>query len=307
MNPQIWTFFLLITSYYSSSAQIDEQFNGPNLFNSTLWAGDIDRFLLSDGRLNLADMGANTSIITHQVTIDNNYEIALDFNLDFAPSNSNMLTVDLIYRDEENRLFFQLGETGSDDALEFWSIVDGSQELLYRSAEGSFGSDPACASIELQMRQDSLLISILNCTQANEQAELTLPSLVGSTGLFRITCDYTSTRADLFSFDNIYAGPIRVDSIPPDIIDVNHGQRSTIIGFDEAIIQPGVESFIVSPDMITTSSVTFEGDRSVVLFWNQDLPLSTPLELDIFGVSDLDGSSGCPWSGHEKRTQWQYF
>ena len=290
MNPQIWTFFLLITSYCCSYAQIDEQFNGPDLFSSTLWQGDTDRFVLADQRLMLNDDGANTSVIAHPITIEDNFEIALDFNLEFAPSNSNMLTVDLIYRDEDNRLFFQLGETGSDDALEFWSIVDGSSELLFRSADGSFGSDPACASIELQMQQDDLLISILNCTQANEQAELTLPSLDGASGLFRIICDYTSTRADRFSFDNIYAGPIRVDSIPPQIIDIDHGQESTTIVFDEAIIEPGVESFIISPVMITPSSVVLEGDRTVLLFWDEDIPLSTALELEIFGISDLDGN-----------------
>ena len=113
MNPQIWTFFLLITSYCSSSAQIEEQFNGPDLFSSTLWQGDTDRFILTDGRLMLNDEGANSTVITHPITVENDYEIAIDFNLDFAPSNSNMLTVDLIYRDEDNRLFFELGETGS--------------------------------------------------------------------------------------------------------------------------------------------------------------------------------------------------
>jgi len=290
MNWQIWTFFLLITSYCCSYAQIDEQFNGSDLFSSTLWQGDTDRFLLADGRLMLNDEGSNTSLITHPITVEDNFEIALDFNLDFAPSNSNMLTVDLIYRDEDNRLFFQVGETGSDDALEFWSIVDGSQEMLYRSADGSFGSDSACATIELQKQQDDLLISILNCTRTNEQAEITLPSLNGVSGMFRITCAYTSTRADRFSFDNVYAGPIRVDSIPPQIIDINHGEQSTMIVFDEAINEPGVESFIISPVMITPSSVGLEGDRTVVLFWNEDIPLSTPLELDIFGVSDLDGN-----------------
>ncbi len=281
---------MLITSYCCSYAQIDEQFNGPDLFSSTLWQGDTERFLLADGRLMLNDEGSNTSLITHPITVEDNFEIALDFNLDFAPSNSNMLTVDLIYRDEDNRLFFQVGETGSDDALEFWSIVDGSQEMLYRSADGSFGSDSACATIELQKQQDDLLISILNCTRTNEQAEITLPSLNGVSGMFRITCAYTSTRADRFSFDNVYAGPIRVDSIPPQIIDINHGEQSTMIVFDEAINEPGVESFIISPVMITPSSVGLEGDRTVVLFWNEDIPLSTPLELDIFGVSDLDGN-----------------
>jgi len=277
MNWQIWTFFLLITSYCCSYAQIDEQFNGPDLFSSTLWQGDTERFLLADGRLMLNDEGSNTSLITHPITVEDNFEIALDFNLDFAPSNSNMLTVDLIYRDEDNRLFFQVGETGSDDALEFWSIVDGSQEMLYRSADGSFGSDPACATIELQKQQDDLLISILNCTRTNEQAEITLPSLNGVSGMFRITCAYTSTRADRFSFDNVYAGPIRVDSIPPQIIDINHGEQSTMIVFDEAINEPGVESFIISPVMITPSSVGLEGDRTVVLFWNEDIPLRTSI------------------------------
>lgn len=290
MNPQIWTFFLLITSYCSTSAQIEEQFNGPDLFSSTLWQGDTDRFILTDERLMLNDAGANTSVITHPIEITDDYEFAIDFNLDFAPSNSNMLIVDLIYRDEDNRLFFQLGETGSDDALEFWSIVDGNQELLYRSADGGFGSDPACASVELLMQQDTVSIAILNCIQSNERTELTLPSLAGSSGLFRVTCEYTSTRADRFSFDNIYGGPIRIDSIPPQIIDINHGQQLTTIEFDEAIVEPGLESFIVSPAMITPAEAVIQSGQEISLIWDQDLPLSTPLELDIFGISDLDGN-----------------
>jgi hypothetical protein len=106
--------------------------------------------------------------------------------------------------------------------------------------------------------------------------------------MFRITCDYTATRADRFSFDNIYSGSIRIDSIPPQVIDITHGQQVTTIEFDEAIIEPGSESFIVSPAMITPAEVVNQSGQEISLVWNQDLSLSIALELDIFGVSDLE-------------------
>ena len=289
MNAQIWSFFLLITSSTWCYSQIDERFDQVDLFASIEWDGDLDKFIVRGEQLLLNDSEAGQARLIHPRPTPSEWEMAIDFNLDFAPSNQNNLVVDLWYQDEDNRLFFGIGENGSEDALNVWQTLNGETMQLASGMSGLFAEDPACATIVAKSSEGKIDLDIYYCNGEIETVSPEVQDSLISEGLFRIICTYTSSRADRFSFDNIYYGPIRIDESPPRILDLLLGSEQTRIVFNERIELPLVEFFVITPDMIIPDNIVQNGSE-ITLDWNPMLPKSTELELDIIGISDLAGN-----------------
>ena len=173
MKAQIWSFFLVLTSCNWSNGQIDERFNGPEIFSSDDWAGDIDKFVLDDQMLRLKDNDPGTALITHPISLDSLWEITIDAYLDFAPSDQNMLRIDLWHKDEDNALFIQIGENGNNDAVSLWQISRGNRALLYEGTAGAVSQDPTKVSFNLRRENDSFEITILYGRGVIDQMRLT--------------------------------------------------------------------------------------------------------------------------------------
>ncbi len=285
MKAQIWMFFLLITSVHTIYAQIDERFDQNMGFISNDWFGDTQLFVFVDGRLRLNDTEAGTATLQHPIVISDQWEYELDIELDFSPSSQNQLKWILWSNDNVGELFVLIGETGSDDAIQIWQNRGGQLELLGRGMDGMVSDDPVCLNLKATKMGPTLIIDAVYCDGMNEQLSIEWHEEFVDEGIFRLECVYTSSRADLFWFDNIYAGPIRVDERPPRLIDFQTDRNNTVLTFDEGVVAPIASNFILSN---TTIPVNLNHDGgSVTLTWNPPLEAGIEYQLDIIGIGDV--------------------
>ncbi|WP_020568874.1 lamin tail domain-containing protein [Neolewinella persica] len=180
------------------------------------WFGDTGDFMVSDGRLRLMADGAGESVLNLRLPPSRNTQadsFRLEFlvDMDFAPSASNFSKIDL-YRESsiggisQTGAFLQLGGiTGDQDALT-GSIFEGDVGSgSFDGTPGALGQSPAIARLMITFNPENGYQFFADYTGGRDfQLEGTIPVLSDLRfDLLRITCVYTASRSDKFSFDDL--------------------------------------------------------------------------------------------------------
>lgn len=300
MNPQICTFFLVITSVFNSVCQISFDFEDPDFDIGETWSGDLDNFVIRDGRLYLNDQASGKSIIHTTYSLDSTLELSILVGLDFAPSAQNRLIINLWKRSIEDvlsdALFLVIGESGNDDAIELYQSVNGEEILLGRGTNGSLSKAEVLTRIKVEIAGQMLSLSADYNGEFLTRQEIRseFDGEISGEGHFMINCMYTATRADRFFFDDIYIGDIRIDSLPPKVIEANFEPHLITIIVDEILLPEQVVSdlFHVLPLDALPDSVSYDPiGNSVSLSFSNPLPEQTELSLEINDLTDLSGNS----------------
>lgn len=227
-------------------AQINESFDVEEISDLTLWNGELDEFVINDDKqLQLYAPDNGTSVIYTPTSFSIESQWDLSFNMAFAPSNDNRLRIYLYSDSEElekgNAYFLEIGESGSDDNLEFYRQDQGDEILLGEGAMGTLGASPANASIKVIRNDDGFwTISAAYGSQPFVQLEFELvdDKYQPDDGFFGIHCTYTSTRKDKFFFDDIYVGPLIVDAEAPQLVRASFVDPSHVsLVFNELITE----------------------------------------------------------------------
>jgi len=133
MNKIIWVTFFLF-SINISFGQLTENFSDGELSNNPTWNGDLPNFQVTNGELQLNAPDAGSS----------SWEIYT--RLDFDPSGSNQLRIYLQLDNQDvmaaNGYFIEIGETGSEDNLQFYRLDAGDEELIAEGTLGTVASSP---------------------------------------------------------------------------------------------------------------------------------------------------------------------
>ena len=145
--------------------------------------------------------------------------------MDFAPSGSNQLRIYLQSSttnfQDANGYFLEIGETGSDDAIHFYRVDNGTETLLTSGTIGAVADEP-----EFNLKVTRNAIGEWNIftnhdggVVLNLEAALTDATYSGGTNWFGMICKYTSTRTDKFYFDNIKITPLVPDIDAPNVVE----------------------------------------------------------------------------------------
>ncbi len=110
---------------------------------------------------------------------------------------------------------------------------------------------------------------------------------------FEVTCIYTSTRADRFSFDDLLARSVLNDTEAPTITDVTvEGPRTVVLVYSEPVnvtTAENVSNYTFVPAGIAVSSATATG-ATVRLTLADDLPDGIPVTLTVLSSQDAAGN-----------------
>jgi len=146
-----------------------------------------------------------------------------------------------------NGYFIEIGETGSEDNLEFYRLDAGNEELI---AEGTLGTVATSPEFRLRiMRQTNgdwqVETDYNGGFDFNTELQFSDPTYLATVGWFGLTCKYSSTRTDKFFFDDISARTIMPDVEAPLLVNATPLDETTLtVQFSERIDMASAENVL---------------------------------------------------------------
>ena len=297
--------FGLSTPIGAQFLQID--FSDPDLSE---WQGDVEKFSVVDGQLQLADPDPGSSnqaylsiaapTFNEETTIWETWLM-----LDFAPSASNYGIVYLSASGADltaplQGYFLKIGGiSGSQDAIELYRQDGNSSELLLRATAGAVGSDPVLANI--QVSRSTSGVWQLNVDYSGNQNYQSEGEILDDTyrfgRYFGFVCVYSATRSEAFHFDELRVDPLFEDQIPPELLLASAIDQNTLsVQFDEAVEAGSAAQtaiFSLSGGLGNpVSAMRDPQDPSIVrLRWDQDFVNQTTYTLTVSGIADENGNA----------------
>jgi len=281
-------------------AQTYDDFEDGNFTQNPSWNGDHELFKINtSNQLQLDDSDENQSYLCTENSITQNVEWRFWVKLAFSPSSNNYARFYLV-SNSHNLLeplegyYLQLGESGSDDAIELFrqdgvvttSVCRGSNGVLSSSFE---------IRIKIIRNHDGtwMIYSdnsggenfLLECSGVDDT--YSLASHIG------IQCKYTKSNSSKMYFDDIYVGPIIVDNEPPVLMSVAPENHSLLLlYFNEAIAENTVEvleNYFVDDDLGYPKSANVNSmDPTIIeLLFDGSFELGKVYEISVTGIRDL--------------------
>ena len=234
-----------------ANAQWFQDFNSGDLSD---WSGDVADFTINENdqlQLNASEAGESFIYRDSNINVDS-ISILLWHNMDFSPSDNNMSRVYLALDNNDptsaNGYFIEIGENGSDDALKFYYLENGIEELIAMGNMGAMASEPATVRIQIDIFSNGLW-SISTNYDGDEFTSLEIEFLedrfAWSQSLyFGIFCKYSASRTDKFFFDDMGIRQFEKDSTPPEVssLEVRNSTQLAVTFSEPVKADGGVSS-----------------------------------------------------------------
>lgn len=221
--------FLLVTSV--CTAQLKDDFTDSDFTANPAWSGDDSQFKINaSGQLQLNSIGTGRSMLSTSNSLSSlaNVEWHFWIKQSFSPSASNYGRVYLSADHADltsplNGYYLQFGEALSNDAIELFRQSDTISVSICRGKNGRIA---AAFALGIKVVHDSIGLWTLSIDTAGGKDYIKEASgqdtVYTSSSHFGLVCNYTSSNATNFYFDNFYAGPQKLGSVqPPTPVEAN--------------------------------------------------------------------------------------
>lgn len=290
---------------FSAFAQFQDDFSDGNFDQNPQWFSDTANFIVNpNNELQLnASVAGTSQLYVNAPTADSTvWEFYL--SLDFSPSTSNQLKIYLSSDNADfsaslNGYFLQIGESGSDDAIELRRQSGTNSTVLIRGTNAAVGSEPAIARVRI-VRDDnynwSLFVDYSGGTSFILEGTAT-DNTFPSGQFFGIECKYTSTRTNKFFFDDFYIFPLYQDNDAPEItqLEVNSDHELTVM-FNEnldIITASNVMNFWVNNGIANPNQAILNANdsRIIQLIFNTNFQNGVINQLTVSNIEDEMGNA----------------
>lgn len=205
--------FFLVLLPVCAFAQFTETFDGPEVNSANPWKGDLDKFIINGGWLQLnAPKDQKNAEISIPLSYSDNMEWIFDVRLLFEPTNQNCVRI-YVYTDKHmipsinDDYYIQIGSNDRDVSLRRLRETEKTPKKLITGKSGLLKNVDNSLHIKLTLencKEWKLYIKAEDQTSYTLQGECSATvSSINKAGLFRMQCIYSKTRADLFYFDNV--------------------------------------------------------------------------------------------------------
>nr|MBC7612706.1 Ig-like domain-containing protein [Pseudopedobacter sp.] len=270
-------FLLFLTLFISkiAFAQVSDNFNDGDFTQNPVWLGDVSGYTVNTAKQlqttsNTAAQTVNLYTINSLAT-----NVKWDFFIDmlFDPSSSNQMRIYLISDQANlngslNGYFLQIGESGSNDSYDLYRqngttvtrIIDGPAKKRINVNE---------CKAKIQVTRDfngfwELKTDITGGTTYTSEGTVSDDTFT-STAYFGIKSIYTSTRSNLFYYDDFLITELVPDVTPPVLNSANTSDGLAIVlNFNEAVDPADaaiLNHYQISPGNIQPSIVTVSGNE----------------------------------------------
>ncbi|MCX6234696.1 MAG: lamin tail domain-containing protein [Bacteroidetes bacterium] len=310
MTSRICLIFILILLFVAHEpvmAQLYDDFFDGDFTENPFWSGDSQDFTVNlESQLQLNTSGSGTSFLSVPFTFDSIMEWDFWVKLQFSPSSNNFarvyLAADQINLEAPlNGYFLQLGEAGSDDAIELFRQT-GSSVVSICTGTGGLIAGPSSISYKIRkFINDEWEIYIKpEGTWTYTIDASGMDTIVGDFSYFGFLCNYTSSNSTRFFFDDVYAGPFITDTVPPEITSVKVLSENQLSLFfsepvDEITAETNINYFLSGGigNPITTVRDN-QVPAMVVLTFNDTFESGITYELFVTDLTDIEGNSIIP-------------
>jgi hypothetical protein len=305
-----YLFGLLLLIALESGAQIWEDFSDGNISLDPAWTGEHQKFKVSNSSavpanmrpaLQLDDEGADTAFLSLEQDVFPSMQWEFWVKLSFNTSASNFVRV-YVVSDHENPVKAENG---------FFLQVGGGQDSVWFGKQDAAGILPLYILPELSTSNstNSMRIKILKTIEgqwefygdpAGEYAFIDLGNIqtddtIGGT-FFSLNCFYTSSNSTKFYFDDIYSGPLIVDTILPVLKQVNVVSHTELKLMFSEPVDDSSSSFIGNYTLSGSIGNPYEAFRMlnpefVMLFFENEITEGVSYQIHIAGVTDISGNS----------------
>ncbi|MGC8865803.1 MAG: lamin tail domain-containing protein [Bacteroidales bacterium] len=307
-NPVFMAVLGVFLSLMSARAQFTDGFDDGDFSQNPTWNGTNSLFKINSSKqLQLNGSGEGAAWLTTSSALVVPAEWRFWVKLSFAPSSNNFARVYLASDQPDlsgplNGYFLQMGEAGSNDALELFR-QNGTQTVsICRGTDGLLASSFTLRVKIIHKNDGTWEIWADPSGGSNFQLQATGTDLqLNSSQYFGVYCKYTSSNATKMYFDDFYAGEIQVDLTPPDLLSLEvTSDTSLALQFSEALApQPAgsVLNYRLEPGSLYPSRVVFSSQTAgeVNLVFPTTFQPSLTYTLTIDSVKDLAGNKAGPW------------
>lgn len=313
MNLRIFLLFALLLGFSSLKAQLFEDFSDGNLDQNPTWAGDTDEFLI-DAAFDLQSNGDTISTTNREIYIStpsasiDNTQWEFFVNPKVSTSSNNRMDVFLTSNLPELTLnnqgyFVRIGGTPDEVAL-FRKDASGVESYVVTGTASSINSSSTNPT-KVKVTRDAAGNWSL---YADYEGSGLLYNLVGSandltytsSAYFGLVVRYSNSNRQKYYMDDIYVGPIIVDTLKPSVIQLNvlNDQQLELV-FSETIEQVSAET---EANYTASAGLNQPADalRNATFFGRVTLSFATTFAqgqaytLDVSGVTDLAGNTMLP-------------
>lgn len=307
-NSVFLTLMGIFISLMSARAQFTDSFDDGDFTQNPAWNGTIDLFKINSSKqLQLNGSGEGTAWLTTASALVVPAEWTFWIKLSFAPSSNNFARVYLVSDQADlsgplNGYYLQLGEAGSNDALELFR-QNGTQSVsICRGTDGLLASSFAIRVKIIHKANGSWEIWADPSGGSNFQLQASGTDLqLNASQYFGVFCKYTSSNATKMYFDDFYAGEIQVDLTPPELISLDVLSDTTLgLQFSEALAsQPAssTQNYRLDPGSVNPSHVSLSTQVAgqVILTFPFVFQPGIYYTLTIDSVHDLAGNQAGPF------------
>ena len=299
-------YLLCITAF----AQVQDNFSDGNISADPTWQGTTDRFRVSTGQLRLLapDEAGAAWLTTPSAAIANaawEIRVAMDFN----PSSNNYTRVYLTSDEADlsgslNGYFVMIGNT--DDEISLYRQTGTTRKKIIDGINGRTDTNTTTVRIRITRDIDGnwQLFSDAGVTGSYTTEGTINDTTHTRSDYFGIYCNYTATRSDKFSFDDVrVTGKAYPDNTPPVLHTINVINNTTLtLSFSEPVTQAtaaNVQQYTANQNLNHPQYAALLADRKTVqLIFAKSFPSKLRCTLTIAGIQDAAGNIS-PTAGHD--------
>lgn len=307
MKKMAWLFMCLCLNI-TLFAQVNDDFSDGNLSDNPRWIGDTSDFKINTNnqlQLNASQTGVSAIALSLDSLDVWNQDMEWYFKikLDFAPSNNNFARIYLLSNQSDLKsdsltgFYLQFGENLAQDAIELFYIENGHATSVMRGPDAMIAEN-----FDLQVKVSKtienrwgLWVDNLGIGWYRLQVDTVFDKFFAA-NFMGIYCKYTSSNANKFAFDDIYAGPTIIDSVSPRLQTCygNDDFQTVSLVFSEIVDETALNSVHYSISGIDVSPLIceyiFPDYRQVMLFFPYHFVEDQRYMLQVSGIRDLAGN-----------------
>ncbi|MDR1757395.1 MAG: lamin tail domain-containing protein [Bacteroidales bacterium] len=302
----ILLFYALLGLIVPVFGQLQDDFSDGDFTRDPAWQGDTGNFIVNKDlqlQLNASESG-EAWLYTALSNLPSSVEWRGFVKLSFAPSNNNWVRIylasnsSLVSSPNFEAFYLQMGENGSNDAVELYHQVGGTTQRLCRGKEGRVAAAFALAFKVIKDENNLWYIYLdENNSGYYELDSYTACPFMDEVSFFGLYAKFTSSNSTRMYFDDFRIHSWAPDTVAPTLKTCRIMEDGQSIGLTfsenihpETALLP--ENYLLLPDGVRPLACFFDEGRhdQILLSFAQRLEENKEYKVQMSGLSDESGN-----------------